>query len=452
MTTFSISLRVFRQPIILISIMVLLINDHILKIVMPSWITGKLSDFAGLFFFPFLLAAVLAFPLEALGGKPRPIFGWACIFTGLWFSLMKTVLPINELTATFAGWLVNAQAQIVMDVTDLIALPMIWLAWRLWVRIETTQLHQPVGKFAYVVIGIGTLAALASSPCPPLRSVQKSVMVGNTNYFQAFNLGTYDSIEVYGDGAVWSYNNQIDAWQPITTVPDEVTIALAKPVELPKVVCAPSSPLHCLRIDGEPRVYETMNGGKTWEIAWEEPWWRKGYMERQAREPMRCGTRVVELRTYDVASLPTGSHYNFVVALGSRGFLLQETNGAWADDEIFTFRNPSGYAGDAFIELVFTLAPENLAALILFALIMVVFPVVKRKQLLGSAHGASSVMGTAFMVACSVPVVWSLFVLWAYGAIPYYELTVILAMLIIGGAIYWGLRQVREGGDSDKQR
>ncbi len=55
------SLRCLQHPATWLSIALLLVNDHVLKVLYPSWITGKLSDFAGLFFFPFLLALAWVF-------------------------------------------------------------------------------------------------------------------------------------------------------------------------------------------------------------------------------------------------------------------------------------------------------------------------------------------------------------------------------------------------------
>ena len=46
------------HPVALVSLAVLLVNDHVLKAATPSWVTGKLSDVAGMAFFPFLLLAV----------------------------------------------------------------------------------------------------------------------------------------------------------------------------------------------------------------------------------------------------------------------------------------------------------------------------------------------------------------------------------------------------------
>ncbi|RMI14293.1 hypothetical protein EBM89_00590 [Cellulomonas triticagri] len=45
------------HPVALVGLAVLLLNDHVLKAAAPGWVTGKLSDVAGLAFFPFLLLA-----------------------------------------------------------------------------------------------------------------------------------------------------------------------------------------------------------------------------------------------------------------------------------------------------------------------------------------------------------------------------------------------------------
>ena len=38
----------------LVAIALLMLNDHVLKVIAPSWLTGKLSDIAGLYFVPYL--------------------------------------------------------------------------------------------------------------------------------------------------------------------------------------------------------------------------------------------------------------------------------------------------------------------------------------------------------------------------------------------------------------
>ena len=63
------ALTALGHPLSLGAVALLLLNDHVLKQAFPSILTGKLSDFAGLFFFPFLLAVLVG--LTGWGAK-RP--------------------------------------------------------------------------------------------------------------------------------------------------------------------------------------------------------------------------------------------------------------------------------------------------------------------------------------------------------------------------------------------
>ena len=56
------------HPVALVGLAVLLVNDHLLKSAVPGWWTGKLSDLAGLAFFPFLLVALV----DVLRRRGRP--------------------------------------------------------------------------------------------------------------------------------------------------------------------------------------------------------------------------------------------------------------------------------------------------------------------------------------------------------------------------------------------
>ena len=100
----------------------MLVNDFVLKPLAPSWLTGKLSDFAGLFFLPFLLAALLALVLP--GRWVGPV---SFAVTGAGFALLKLDPAFNA--AVLAGLPLRAR----LDPTDLLALlsllPAAWL-WR----------------------------------------------------------------------------------------------------------------------------------------------------------------------------------------------------------------------------------------------------------------------------------------------------------------------------------
>ena len=121
------------HPWTIASIVVLFINDQYLKYAYTSWLTGKLSDFAGLIFFPILLEPLI---------KSRQ---WAVLLTGMGFASVKLTVTgnrlYNQLYQQFFT-LVDAgeMAPLVMDATDCIALLALWVPLK-WIP-KTSQRGQ----------------------------------------------------------------------------------------------------------------------------------------------------------------------------------------------------------------------------------------------------------------------------------------------------------------------
>ena len=59
MTTPHQAVRALASPGFVLALVVLVLNDHVLKQAYPGWVTGKLSDVAGLVVAPLLLAVPL---------------------------------------------------------------------------------------------------------------------------------------------------------------------------------------------------------------------------------------------------------------------------------------------------------------------------------------------------------------------------------------------------------
>jgi hypothetical protein len=102
------------------AIVVLLLNDQYLKYAYTSWVTGKLSDFAGLIFFPILL--------EPLVHSRK----WSVLLTGMGFASVKMTtmgnMLYNQIYQQFfdlLGW--GTQVPLVMDASDCIALLALWV-------------------------------------------------------------------------------------------------------------------------------------------------------------------------------------------------------------------------------------------------------------------------------------------------------------------------------------
>ena len=149
------------HPLILAGITLLVVNDHLLKAAFPGLVTGKLSDVAGLLFFPALLVAA-AEVLAATSGRdwrhgPLTV-GLACGATVAGFAAVKLTAFGALAFGTLLGWaqsvagsvvagLVGGQAQpaalalVARDPWDLVALPAVLLA--AWIGLARSAALRP---------------------------------------------------------------------------------------------------------------------------------------------------------------------------------------------------------------------------------------------------------------------------------------------------------------------
>jgi hypothetical protein len=126
--------ELFLHPAIVASIALLIVNDHWLKAAHGGWLTGKLSDAAGLAFFPLLLAVLV--DVIARGRLAvRPLVTACALVTAAVFALVKT-WPLATLAYRHALGFFQALAtgeppftvDAVTDPTDLLALPCVALS------------------------------------------------------------------------------------------------------------------------------------------------------------------------------------------------------------------------------------------------------------------------------------------------------------------------------------
>ena len=152
-------LRALAHPLWIAALALLVLNDHVLKgaEVLPWAVTGKLSDVAGLLVAPALLAALL-------GLRSRRALLAAHLLTGGVFAAIN-------LSAAAAGAFEGVMAltpfpwAILVDPTDLLALPALALGWRVLVpAMERPRALRPAWTAA-AWIG-GAWACMATSPPP----------------------------------------------------------------------------------------------------------------------------------------------------------------------------------------------------------------------------------------------------------------------------------------------
>jgi hypothetical protein len=139
------------HPVTLAALGLLLLNDHVLKAAWPGPISGKLSDLAGLAFFPILLVSGWELALESKGrwrGPSAQTLALAVVVSTVGFILIKTVPSAAEAFGWILGlaqWLLTVPIRtlaglpvlpvvptiVVADPTDLAALPAVMIA--IWV-------------------------------------------------------------------------------------------------------------------------------------------------------------------------------------------------------------------------------------------------------------------------------------------------------------------------------
>src|SRR3990172_9452291 len=156
------ALAALGHPFSLAAAALLLLNDHVLKRAFPSILTGKVSDFAGLFFFPFLLAVFVGW-MGQRARRPRGAEAAmaACfVVTASCFALVKIDPASNVLAVRLLETALGVPVRIVRDPTDLIALAALWPAWRLWRRLDERRGGNTPRSL--LALRLAALAALAT--------------------------------------------------------------------------------------------------------------------------------------------------------------------------------------------------------------------------------------------------------------------------------------------------
>lgn len=174
-------------PVPLVLIAILFVNDWVLKPTdLPRWLTGKLSDFAGLAVFPLVATAVFDLLLLALwrlgAGVDFTLRRWklgvAIALTGGVFAAMKLVPEVAMLVARVLG-LAFGSARVMPDPTDLVALPALAFAW--WFgektisrgaygRLAWAKRRRPPWIYERAALDAPARAWLDGGPVEPLRA------------------------------------------------------------------------------------------------------------------------------------------------------------------------------------------------------------------------------------------------------------------------------------------
>lgn len=307
-------MRVLAAPASVLALVVLALNDHVLKEAWPGLVTGKLSDVAGLVVAPLLLAVLLA----VIGVRgPVP---WAITLTGVGFVLAKTSLVGAEVTS--AVWsLTGVPSVIRADVSDLVALPALGLAW--WVDRSVRRAPiVPWRRTAALAVGAAVL------PCAVLATAATSCDNG-------LGLTTVSRVEgdfqgrprqaeqrlVLGEYSIPRYT--IDSARTVGPADVDLVAPDAQVAEQ----CDPTDQARCWRVRSDGLgVERSEDGGRTWE----QELGLTGDQVEALQEDIGedCGDEPA-VRAVDLAVLPTDGEPIVVVPIGLGGAFIRDEDARW---------------------------------------------------------------------------------------------------------------------------
>lgn len=337
------------HPASLLAIVVLLLNDHLWKAAYASPLTGKISDVAGLFFFPFLvLVALGSLPRADRHGRLLALSAFAG--SALLFAAIKAVAPVHgAFTSAVAS--LGLPLSVVRDPTDcwalLVMLPAAWL-WRVESRVDRSGApHAPSAPkiMSWIALVGASIATAATSGPRPLDVQRVSFDDG-----QLFAMERESQLEDWGgigyvhqsdgsSGMIRDFaccdegldmRSQLERDHPV--VIDE----WLTPAQPQSLICLDGGT--CVRsVDGHFAIELSNDGGASWRTEWIRPPRRERFLRRYQRPPLAWTGRYLFTSgappyvsdVLDLAVWREGEGVAMAAALGEHGLYLRSSDGLW---------------------------------------------------------------------------------------------------------------------------
>ncbi len=284
----------------------LVVNDWLLKPAFGNWITGKLSDFAGVIVLTVLLGALFA----AVDVPRRQAAFVGALMTAT--SLLAVKLSHGAATAVESAFgRVGMDWHIVVDPTDAIALVALPAAVAIVLNPKPIVAARTAARVAFAA---GCLACAASGTEGPARfnfveaAPDGSVILGRDETFG----GESQEIDTFIE------NQETGHWRHSNSAVETIDWTLTTES------CDPNDPQVCIRLLPASRVEVSTDGGATFEAKWEADDGQSWLPERSSQ--LEVAGRPSFYEATDIAWAADGRAY---IAMNDRYPVVREVDGSF---------------------------------------------------------------------------------------------------------------------------
>ncbi len=426
------ALNCLAHPTSLMCIIALIVNDMVVKYLWPSWFSGKLSDFAGLYFFPFLLGVLISLILRHRDINSERVGQISISITGIWFALIKLSPTVNQVTSSLAEAVTRSPSVIALDPSDIVATIVLIPSWFLWKSINLSQSRWK-SVLIFIVASIATMGT---------TSIQYDKLTKLTTH----EGNIYISTEL---GQVSVSKDSGRTWQTVDPAPQMVFDEFERERVFPLVICFEDNPKYCYRIRGNETIERSLDEGSTYQVVWEPPPDRRYFMDRYTSSVFAFSSKGLDIGPYDMKLLGSSLEPIIVAAAGDEGVIVGSERSGWERISVGRFEPTPYYYFDP-ISIFSTTSQEAMILMIIglsFASILswtnlkLVIRLADRRN--GLALPISQIMNPArysLIAILSITFLTGLFILplYFFGLIfgPFI-FSVYVAILLIGFVTSW---------------
>jgi hypothetical protein len=293
------------HPIVLGTMFLYFANNFLFQRLWPSQLTGKISDFAWLFFTPIVACSIALWIIPPQVVRKKNIDGFIWLTIALFFTVVKIVPLANIFIVGTIEKSFGFPITLVFDPTDLWALLSLLMSFYFWRTMKGFSRRASLSKslLALSLVALLTIAdAAAEDYGISCFEAKDGAIIASSAYA--------DYVSVNG-GETWNSNNE-------PTVCHQNAYAVAQYLEVS------SKTFRARFIPGKP-IELSVNGGKSWEVGY------KLELNTQAQQAyyqkFHEGNSIFREGPLDaIIDLHSG---NLLFAMGHEGVLLRKPDRTW---------------------------------------------------------------------------------------------------------------------------